>query len=367
MAGEGVLKDGSKASDELREYLAAVPIEILARYLNECLTTTFEESGFVLQDIVNELGSRLGCQVERGLYRGKQSEIGFDGIWRFPGGYTIVVETKTTDTYNIQLDKIADYRKTLIKNGKLSENSSILIVVGRRQTGSLESQVRGSRHAWDVRLISADKLLRLVQIKQNADNKATIEKIQTVLTPLELTKVDFVVDLLATTAEDLQEGTEGEEEVEEAVEVAKREKKFTPVAFHANVAEKVGEVLGLALKKTTRSLYVSADQKICVRAVVSRPHPSGQSTYYWYAFHPYYKDALDEYSESHIAFGCGEPEKILLFDLREFVGWLPDMNTTEKEDRMYWHVHFIETPDGSVSLQLKGGKPNIDVTDRLVR
>ncbi len=40
--------------------------------------------------------------------------------------------------------------------------SSILIVVGRQDTGDLEAQVRGSRHAWEIRLISVDALLQLM-------------------------------------------------------------------------------------------------------------------------------------------------------------------------------------------------------------
>jgi len=35
----------------------------------------------------------------------------------------------------------------------------VLIVVGRQDTGELEAQIRGSRHAWDIRLISAEALL----------------------------------------------------------------------------------------------------------------------------------------------------------------------------------------------------------------
>jgi hypothetical protein len=51
----------------------------------------------------------------------------------------------------------------LITSGQLKEDqSSILIVVGREDTGDLEAQIRGSRHAWDVRLISVDALLRLM-------------------------------------------------------------------------------------------------------------------------------------------------------------------------------------------------------------
>lgn len=367
LAGEGYLRDSNKTSVELREFLGAAPTPLLGRYLEQCLSASFDDSGLVLQDVVNELGSRLGCHVTPGLYRGKPNAIGFDGIWSFPDGYCVVVEVKTTDAYSVSLDKLASYRSGLIKAGTIQEKSSVLIVVGRRDTESLEAQVRGSRYAWDIRLISADKLLKLVQIKESADSKATIQKIRTVLTPLELTKVDFIVDLLATTADDIKEIATDEEVEEGAPGAAKPEKKFTPVAFQEQVVNRVAVSLGLELKKQTRSLYASSDGKVSVRGVASKAHESGPNTYYWYAFHPYYRDALEEHERSYIAFGCGGPDKVLLFDLAEFLTWVPNMNTTERDDRTYWHVHFVEGQDGRIELRFKGGVPSIDVTDRLLQ
>lgn len=363
IAGGGALRDGNDTSIELREYLASVTTELLGRYLRECLETSFPESGLVLQDIVNELGARLDCAVQRGLYRGKVNEIGFDGIWSFSEKYNVIVEVKTTDAYTINLDSIAEYRRALIRKGQVSDQSSILIVVGRKDTGSLEAQVRGSRHAWDVRLISADALLRLVKIKETADNKTTIAKISSILKPLELTKLDFVVDLLATATEDIQEIADTEE-TDGGQD--KLEKRFTPVAFNDEVALRVARHIKVDLKKATRSLYVSVDKRLAVRAVVSKDHVHKEYTGYWYAFHPNFKDALEEYADNYIAFGCGSPRNILLFKLKEFVEFLKNLHTTELEDRMYWHVHMTRDSKGIFKLLFKSGMPSRDVTNRLL-
>lgn len=365
IAGNGVLKDASTASTELRDFLMAVGTDELGRYLDQCLHVPFPDSGLVLQDLVNELGRRLGCEVEYGLYRGKSNAIGFDGIWKFPDGYGLVVEVKTTDAYSISLEKIASYRKGLIKEGRMSDKSSILIVVGRNDTEGLEAQIRGSRHGWDIRLISADKLIKLVKIKDAADNTDTIRKIRTVLTPLELTKVDFIVDLLVVATEDIAEAIE--EVADDAVSAEeKKEKKFSPVAFHGDVIDKVKKELGLSLKRETRSLYISGDGDVAVRAVVSKTHESETANYYWYAFHPYYRDPLNEYKDAFIAFGCGSAEKILMFRLKEFIEWLPMLNVTELSDRMYWHVHLMEDKNGKFMLRLKGGATPVDVTSALL-
>ena len=45
---------------------------------------------------------------------------------------------------------------------------------GRAETtAELEAQVRGSRHAWDMRLISTDALIKLVQLKEGAEGPET--------------------------------------------------------------------------------------------------------------------------------------------------------------------------------------------------
>ena len=64
-------------------------------------------------------------------------------------------------------------------------NASILIVVGREDTGALEAQVRGSRYAWDIRLISVERLLKLLQISEKSDDPSTLNQIRQLLQPFE--------------------------------------------------------------------------------------------------------------------------------------------------------------------------------------
>ena len=101
-AGDGKLKDGSVACTEFREFLAAVPSRSLNGYVDHCLTQKFENSGLALQDVVNEVGARLGFEVQPGRYRGTAGAIGHDGLWIAPEGHALVVEVKTTDAYAIQ-------------------------------------------------------------------------------------------------------------------------------------------------------------------------------------------------------------------------------------------------------------------------
>src|SRR5205823_4796909 len=117
--------------------------ESLFNYAHHCLENTFDKSGIVLQDVVNELGRRLDFDVENGLYQGKRAVVGFDGIWRSQSDPEILVEVKTTDYVAVSLDKIATYKERLCADRRIKSNASMLIVVGREDTGALEAQVRG--------------------------------------------------------------------------------------------------------------------------------------------------------------------------------------------------------------------------------
>ena len=181
MAGDGNLRDSTLSSQELRQYLSEVPSNKLGSYVDQCLSSSFTKSGMVLQDLINELGRRLDYKVTNGRYQGTSGAIGYDGIWVSPEEHTIIAEVKTTDTYRISLDTIARYRERLLGAGEVSGRPSILIVVGRQDTGELEAQIRGSRHAWDIRLISAEALLKLVQLKENSDNPETGRQIRSLL------------------------------------------------------------------------------------------------------------------------------------------------------------------------------------------
>jgi hypothetical protein len=141
-AGDGTLRDGSECCRELRLFLREVPSEQLFRYARHCLESAFEDSGYVLQDVVNELGRRLDFAVEDGRYQGVRNIVGFDGCWRRRGEPDLVVEVKTTDRYAMSLDTLATYRTKLISEGRVGIDASILLIVGRSDTGGLEAQVR---------------------------------------------------------------------------------------------------------------------------------------------------------------------------------------------------------------------------------
>jgi hypothetical protein len=366
-AGDGHLREGNACSLEYQAFLRVVPSRVLATYARECLTTRFDEGGAALQDIVNEVGRRLGFAVTNGRYRGATQHIGFDGLWRVEDGSAIVIETKTTDTYRLDLGVLAGYRQALAKNGVIEEDrSSALIVVGREGTGELEAQIRGSRYAWDIRLISIEALLRLLSIRETLEEPAALIKIQEVLKPMEFTRVDGIIDLVFSAAEDVQERVEeeagGEEQTKENLEGS----QLPAVRFNEACIERIQAQLGQPLVQRTRAKFSTVDDSTAVVCAVSREYGKEAATDYWFGFHPHQKEWLEKAAVAYVAFGCGSPDSTLLIPAKDFFVWLPGMNVTNRgEGRMYWHVSIYLEGDKFV-LRRRAGQERLDLSAYLV-
>ncbi len=370
---DGSLKDGNLTSKQFRDWLNNVDSVSLARFINDCLSDKkFENSGLALQDIVNQIGSRLEFEIEYGLYQGLRNSIGFDGIWKSKDGYSLIVEVKTTDAYRISLDTISTYRKKLAAEGIIEiEKSSILIVVGRQDTGDLEAQIRGSKHAWDIRLISTESLLQLLKLKENFNDLKTINQIKELLKPKEYTRIDSLIQMITSTTEDLTEELEIAEtdlipEVVPQIRVPK-EQQIKPASFHEECLIKIRAKLKLSLVKRSRVTYSDGNNTVGLTCAVSKEYNFPEYQQYWFAFQPNQGDFLKSFDLAYVGFGCGTADKILLIPFKEFSANLEYLNITNLSNRYYYHIH-INFRDNKTYLILhkRMGNKDWDVTQYLI-
>lgn len=376
-AGDGRLVDNSDCSKELRKYLRDVESTDLARYVEQCLGTPSDKGGMVLQDLVNELGRRLEYDVEDGRYQGVVNAIGYDGLWRSAEGHAIVVEVKTTDAYRISLDTIAKYRDRLTGAGRIGASSSVLIVVGRQDTGELEAQVRGSRHAWDVRLISADALIKLVQLKENTEDASTGRKIRDLLTPMEYTRLDRMIDVMFTAAKDVKGSTAGLRGTDDAAEEADAlpAQPAAAAALHAAPAQMKGAVWQFTdselLQAKREAILEAMGERTGARYIRKSPAQAWDATHwkrvvctlskrydktptspYWYAYHPPWHEFLREGAEAHLLLGCMDLPFAFALPLPVLAPLLDALNTTDRDGKHYWHVKVGQTAPDRYTLLL---------------
>jgi len=377
-AGSGELRDNSDCAQELREYLSQVISQKLAEYVDRCLTSHFSKGGMVLQDLINELGRRLDYKVTNGRYQGTVNSIGHDGIWVSPEGHMIIVEVKTTDAYRISLDTIAGYKEKLLGAGQVAAPSSILIVVGREDTGELEAQVRGSRHAWDMRLISADALIKLVQLKENAEGPETGRKIRSLLIPREYTRLDEMVDVMFTTAKDVESAVEAvTPEEEPPIEVGDEVERVKGVWEFTNRGElqaKRDEIVGAlsrregaAMIKKSPALYWSPDHNCRAAFTISKRYDRKGSVY-WYAYHTQWDEFLTDAESGYLVLGCMDRDHAFAIPAGVFRPLVADLYTTSNEDGThYWHIQLTETPSDDIALNLPKRKTSFLLSKYVIK
>jgi hypothetical protein len=365
LCGKSKLSDNSACSVELREYLQIAKSENLRKYLQACLENSFDRSGFVFQDIVNEFGRRLDYKVENGLYQGKSNAVGFDGLWSNSNGHCIVVEVKTTDAYRINLETTARYRESLIAAGRITKESSVLIVVGRQDTGDLEAQVRGSKHAWTVRLISADALYKLVSLKENSDLNS-VGKIHELLVPFEYTKLDKIIEIAFSVAEDTTIALKEEQEADsesgptEKNALAKQHNRSPELIaeLRASVLRSMANYYDPLVKKS-RALYWSADQSLRAAITISKQYEDGG---YWYAYQSDWDEFLSQATKGLYVLGCIGRDEAYALPFQWIHSRLDHLYSTEREGRSHWHIYLKPNEAGNLLFWLNNGQAEgIDV------
>jgi hypothetical protein len=294
-------------------------------------------------------------------------------LWKATDGFSLLVEVKTTDAYRINLDTVAGYRDELIRIGKIdSQRSSILITVGRQDTGDLEAQIRGSQHAWEIRLISLEALLRLAEVKVELSDWDTSNKINQLLRPVEYTRLDRIVELLFAAKKDLETPAAIAPPID--VKQPRAAPTVTPTELEKArdaAVSRIGNKLNCTFVRRGRAIRVSSDgtQRLVCLASQRYEGPSGAGNY-WFGFTPAQRTFLSESSHVWVAFVCADSNRSFLVEWDQFKKWLSDLWTTppapvKEEDIRHWHIYFNDY-GSRVELMKAGGGLLLDLIRFLI-
>ncbi|MCL5025581.1 MAG: EVE domain-containing protein [Chloroflexi bacterium] len=186
--------------ERFRNYLSKNVRDIgqLRDYVEECLRGSGEQYNRALQDLVNHVGRFLGFEVTFGRYQGVQGQIGFDGHWKSPTGFSIVIEVKTTEAYAVRTATLVGYVDQLISEKAVPswDTALGLYVVGRPdpEIRQLENAILAERRTDQLRIISVTALLLMAEMMNEYD--LSHEDVLAVLRPSG-PAIDPVVNLMA--------------------------------------------------------------------------------------------------------------------------------------------------------------------------
>jgi hypothetical protein len=181
-------------------------------YIGESLRNTGSQYNRAFQDLINYLGHFLGFEVRFGRYQGVQGQIGFDGLWKSPSDFYIVVEVKTTEVYAIKTATLMNYIDEAISEKIIPDRNHVLglYIVGRAdpEVHQLENAIYVEKRMDHLRVISAESLLSLAELMTNYD--VSHKDILAVLRPSGPV-IDPIIDLMARLAAESEVGEEPKE------------------------------------------------------------------------------------------------------------------------------------------------------------
>jgi hypothetical protein len=175
-----------------------------------------------------------------------------------------------------------------------------------------------------------------------------------------------LIDLIFITSQDLQLEEPLETEIEDKTEKTKEqteEPKTAPVNFHEECIAKIESKLDRPLIKQTRISFSNKENTLGLTCAISKLYKQGKYEKFWFAFHPHQQEFLKDFPEAYVAFGCGSADNTFLIPFKEFQPLIQYLWTTEKEDRMYWHIVIHHRDNKFLLQQPKNEKADfLDIT-----
>lgn len=351
IAGDGTLEN-DESKEELREFFSMIDLETMERLLGECYNKEkkfkFDTRGFAFQDLINEMGRRLGYSVENGLYRGKKNEIGFDGLWKAKDGSYIIMESKTSDDYAIAIESVIGYRDKLLVENKVPKNKcSVLIVYGRDEKNALRNTVKGSDEAKHIRLISANALFQLVKILDEKKDEVHEKQINNILKPKDYFVLDNLVELVFPQTDDdipdLYEDTDEDLDAKDTEDIKSNIAKSS-LPDLPSLELKAGEFVKTAMRNLKESDYIFSEEilKKAYSVEESKKYTKRNLPLFWkLEDHETAKDYdekdMQRYWKDVYEYGS---ERFLMYSQ-----WYPDGHGTgsKKEDFIEWYYTLINS------------------------
>jgi hypothetical protein len=225
-------------------------------------------------------------------------------------------------------------------------------VLGRDDNDSrpLEAQVRGSKHAWTTRIVGVEALVKLMEINLSTQSEEVLEKIHTILQPFDYTRIDKIVDVVFTTAEDIER--DREEPVASTPEeiVSPKDARTLDKTPQGEIEEKKRRLVDRLATKTTvllqkkrHSMYADKDNKVHAVIAISKRYEDSEIRY-WYAYHAEpQRKFLSEGKDGYMVFGMADADDAFAipFNLLE-KHWSEFSATTRKNGKEYKHIYIVK-------------------------
>ena len=103
-------------------------------------------------------------------------------------------------------------------------------------------------------------------------------------------------------------------------------------------------------KKKAKKYFLSDNRKTAVLAMTSKRY-SSISYKYWFTFHKYQKDYLEQFENSYVMLYFVDKAECVIIDTNKLYSYLDKLNKTVHGDNIGWHLH-VQEKDGIYQLRI---------------
>ncbi len=364
--------DKPLSSEQFQSYLAnqLITPSKLYEYVDSSLTGHISCAGYVVRDIANELGSRLGFAVDRGTGSLPSAAPSYDGVWFHRDSMAIAVDLCIGPRKPNDIRNLLELHKESVSKRKAGKPMSMLFVVGRDNTGQLENIVRNLDCAKYVRIASLDHLAKMMMLLEASASNRYGDRLRALLVPDDKVRIDSIIDLAAEAPgfEKLKQSRENITEVRnkdsQAASDASTRRKGGDVLSGSSAAIRAGVVLAFNKKYAAQLIKASGsqafytddhyDRGVCV--LISRLGPGSSSGgVYWFGYTDTHNKLLQRCKRGYVAFACAGKRNagVYVIPHQEFTRLL--QHVIRAVNRPMWHIHLLPL-HGQMYLKLRGHK-----------
>lgn len=347
------LKDENEQSRRLRDFLDGCTLSDLRIFIDNVRNSKVldaQNRGFIYQDVVNNLGKRLGFEVEFGRYRGKLDALNHDGLW-FGSNLNLLVETKATSTYQIDIAKLLAYSNKVFEKYHLDHKPPILLVLFDENTENLEAQIRGSREDDWVSVIGIEALLAVASFAQSLQGGPALQAIQSSLRPRDYTRLDQLIFNMSDVVSELMTLRSVQENVSDTPGDG-------PLEIAMNKIIKKLERGGHKFTRKSRRSFEDHSGKIYTSYFLRKFHRKDQQ--YWLSIDTKDIQKMME-TKSFLCLALENKAFYLSIDHRTLTNCVPLLNSFTKGNREFKHFGFSDKnqdlelllPKARANLQLR--------------
>ena len=195
---------------------------------------------------------------------------------------------------------------------------------------------------------------------------------RSILIPMEYTRLDGLIDVIFTTAQDVETAVEPQLDLDiEDTGVTKEKSKwdFTETGLidkkRDEILAEVSRIHGIKLIRKSRATYWTAGREFRVACTVSKRYEQPKDPY-WFGYDHKWREFITASEVGFLVLGCMDLDFAFVIPSTVMEEKLTDLGTTDNARGMWWHIVLRQNDNGKYLMVCSKTGKHLDLTPYVV-